>query len=244
LSVDFQNLKEKIADLLAWERRKRWEGVLASAFCAAVALALVISPLHALLPEGELRWLIPFALLGALAPIFYYQQRWARQDTARAVARLDKRLGLDARAITAWELSGREENGGPAQLVFKQAQEKLRQVDVRQLFPRVWRWPAYLAVPLFILWFILLWLNFDRWTWRSEVLLRRQTLVYQARQYARQLQEKAKNQGLRETLKLGHEVEKAAQKGIANKSPDDAFKKDLAGVTKKFDERAKAGEKN
>jgi hypothetical protein len=234
------DLEEKLAELLAWERRKRWEGVFISAFCAALALAVVITPLHVLLP-GELRWLIPVALFGALAPIFYYRQRWARQDAARAVARLDKRLGLDERAVTAWELSARDETGGPAQLVFKQAQEQLRQVDMRQLFPRRWHWPAYLVLPLFILWFTLLWLNFDRWTLDNQVSLRPQTLVYRARQYAHQLQEKAKSEGLRETLKLGQELEKAAQKNIANKSADDSFKKDLAGVTKKFDERAKAG---
>jgi hypothetical protein len=241
LSLDVHDLEEKLAELLAWERRKRWEEVFVSAFCTALTLAVVIAPLHVLLPEGELRWLIPVVLLAVLAPIFYYRQRWARQDAARAVVRLDKSLGLDERAVTAWELSGRDEAGGPAQLVFKQAQERLRQVDMRRLFPRRWRWPAYLALPLFVLWFTCLWLDFDRWTFDNQVSLRPQTLVYRARQYARQLQEKAKSEGLRETLKLGQEIEKAAQKSIENKSADDSFKNDLAGVTKKFNEQAKAG---
>ncbi len=241
MSLDVHDLQEKLAELLAWERRKRWEEVFVSAFCAALALAVVIAPLHVLLPEGGLRWLIPVVLLAVLAPFFFYRQRWARQDAARAVARLDKRLGLDERAVTSWELSGRDEASGPALLVFKQALEQLRQVDMRRLFPRRWRWPAYLALPLFALWFTLLWLNFDGWILDHQVSLRPQTLVYRARQYARQLQEKAKNEGLRETLKLGQEIEKAAQKSLENKSADDSFKKDLAGVTKKFDEQAKAG---
>jgi len=241
LSLEQENLKKKLAELLAWERRKRWEGIFISTLCAALALAIAIAPLHALLPLGGLRWLMPIALFGALAPVLFYRQRWSLQDALRALARLDKSLALDERAVTAWELSGRNENGGAAQLVFKQAQEQLCQVDMRRHFPRRWSWPAYLALPLLVLWFTLLWLDFDHWTLDHRRSPGPQTLAHRARQYSRELQEKAKNEGLRESLKLGQEIEKAAQKSIDNKSADESFKKELAGVAKKFDDRSKTG---
>lgn len=240
MSLEEENLKKKLAELLAWERRKRWEGVFTSTLCAALALAIGIAPLHALLPLGGLRWLMPIALFGALAPVLFYRQRWLLQDALRALARLDKSLTLDERAITAWELSRRNEIGGAAQLVFKQAQERLRQADMRRLFPRRWRWPAYLVLPLLVLWFTLLWLDFDHWTLDNRRSLEPQTLAQRARRYSRELQEKAKSEGLRESLRLAQEIDKVAQKSIDNKSADESFKKELAGVTKKFAEPAKA----
>ncbi len=241
MSLDEKILEKKLAELLAWERRKHWEGIFVSTLCVALALAIGIAPLHAFLPIGGLRWLIPVVLLAALAPIACYRQRWAHQDSARALARLDKSLSLHERAVTAWELSGRHETGGAAQLVFKQAQEQLRQVDMRRLFPRRRGWPAYLALPLLILWFTLLWLDFDRWTLDNQRFVGPQALVHRARQYSRELQEKAKSEGLRETLKLGQEIEKVAEKSIDKKTSEESFKKELAGVTQKFDDQAKAG---
>jgi hypothetical protein len=242
LSSEGEILKKKLAELFVWERRKRREGILISALCAALALAIGIAPLHALMPAAGLRWLIPAVLFGAFAPVLFYRQRWASRDAARALAQLDKSLDLEERAVTAWELSVRNENGGVAQLVFKQAQAKLRHVDMRRLFPRRWRWPAYLALPLFLLWFTLLWLDFDRWSLDNQRSLAPRALAHRAHQYSRDLQEKAKSEGLRETLKLGQEIEKVAQKSIENKSADESFKKELAGVTQKFDAQAKAGD--
>jgi len=241
LSVEEENLRTKLAELLAWERRKRWEGIFISTLFAALALAIALAPLHAFLPGVGLRWLMPIALFVALAPVLFYRQRWALQDAVRALARLDKSLGLDERAITAWELSRRSESGGASQLVFKQAHERLRQVDMRRLFPRHWRWPAYLVLPLFVLWFTLLWLDFDHWAMDRRSSLGSQTLAHRARQYSRELQEKAKSEGLRESLRLGQEIEKAAQKSIDNKRADESFKKELAGVAKKFDDQSKTG---
>jgi hypothetical protein len=97
-----------------------------------------------------------------------------------------------------------------------------------------------LALPLVTLWFTLLWLDFDRWNDAARSS-GPQTLAQQAREFSRQLQERAKNEGLRESLKMGQELEKVARKGIDNKTVDEQFKKDLAGMSKKFDEAAKSG---
>ena len=234
------SLKSRFAELTRWERRKRREQSLLRAVCAALALALVFFPLHVLLPIALLRWLVPVVLFGGLAPFFFHRRRWARRDDARAVAALDKTLGLEERAVTAWELSAREEKSAAALWVFKQAQEKLRAVEPRALFPRRWSWPAYVVLPLFTLWFTLLWLDVDRWNDHGRSA-GPQTLAQKAREFSRELQEKAKNEGLRESLKMGQELEKAARKGIENKTADETFKKELAGMTKKFDAAAKSG---
>jgi hypothetical protein len=228
------NLQRRFTELVRWERRKRREEVLLLALCVALAAALLLSPLDVLLPVDWLRWLVPVVLFAGLAPVFLYRRRWARPDSARAVASLDKTLGLEERAVTAWELSARDQTSAAAQFVFKQAEEKLRSIEPHALFPRRRCWPAYLALPLFALWFTLLWLDFDRWNDLAPSF----TLAHKAREFSRELQEKAKNEGLRESLKLGRELEKVARQGIDNKTADEQFKNELAGMTKKFDAAA------
>lgn len=234
------HLKSKFAELIGWERRKRREEILVLAVCAALALALVLAPLHALLPISWLRWLVPAVLFAALAPFFFHRRRWSAPDGARAAASLDKTLGLEERAVTAWELSAREATSAAAQLVFKQAEEKLRSIQPRALFPRRVGWPAYLALPLFALWLTVLWLDFDRWNdhGRSPGP---QSLAQKAREFSRELQEQAKNEGLRESLKMGQELEKVARKGVDDKTADEQFKKELAAMSQKFDDAAKSG---
>jgi hypothetical protein len=140
--------------------------------------------------------------------------------------------------VTAWELSRRADPSPAAQLVFKQAQARLCAIDPRALFPRRWSWPAYLALPLFVLWFTLLWLDFDRWDFSADRSSAPQTLAHKAREYARELQEKARDEGLRESLQMGQELEKVARAGLEKKTADESFKKDLAGMAKKFEEAA------
>lgn len=238
-------LDAKFADLLRWERRKRHEQTLVAVSCYAVALAILLLPLHVFLPGVWLRWVIPAVLLAALAPWFFYRARWRRADSARALARLDHTLKLNELTVTAWELSARGESDAASLFVLKKAQEKLRAVDGRALLPRRWSWPAYAAAPLFGLWFALVWLDFDRHNVDSTRQLGRPTLAHKLRDFSRELQDKAKNQGLRDTLTLSQELEKTAQKNIEGKTADEAFKKELAGAAKKFEAAAKAsGEKN
>src|SRR5574342_688765 len=133
-------LDAKFADLLRWERRKRHEQTLVAVSCYAVALAILLLPLHVFLPGVWLRWVIPAVLLAALAPWFFYRARWRRADSARALARLDHTLKLNELTVTAWELSARGESDAASLFVLKKAQEKLRAVDGRALLPRRWSW--------------------------------------------------------------------------------------------------------
>ena len=231
-----ENLEAKFAGLLSWERRKRREQTLISVSCYAAALAIILSPFDIYLPNPWLRWLAPAALFFSLAPWFLHRARWRLGDSARALVNLDKTLGLEERAVTAWELSTRKETQGAALLVLHQAEEKLRALEPRAVSPRRWSWPAYAALPLLALWFMLLWFDFDRGGEQARYG-GPPTLAHRLREYSRELQEKAKNEGLRETLNLGRELEKTAQKNIEAKSADESVKKELAGAVKESDHR-------
>jgi hypothetical protein len=233
------HLTTLFAKLVRWERRKRREQILLQVVCVALSAALIFAPLNVFLANGWLRWCVPAVLFAVLAPVFLRRRRWRAQDETRAASRLDKTLGLEERAVTAWELSARGETSAAAQLVFEQAGAKLRSVEPRALFPRRRTWAAYLALPLLALWSTLLWLDFDRWNDAARPSPP-QTLAQKAREFSREFQEKAKNEGLRESLKMGQELEKVARRGVDDKTADEQFKKELSGVSKKFDDAAKS----
>jgi len=241
--ADTTLVERKFAELLRWERQKRREQILFLAAGVALALAVLLSPLHILLPLRGLRWAVPFVLLTGLAPLFFYYRHWRGVDTTRALVELDRKLGLDERAVTAWELTGRGDRSAAAQLVFQQAAQRLRPVQPRSLFPRRLGWPAYTAVPLLLLWFALLWFDFDQ-PFSHQPPAVAQGLAQQLREFAREFQEKAKAEGLRESSRLAQELAKVAEKNLAEKANNEQLKKDLAGVKQKLDAAGKSGQQN
>jgi hypothetical protein len=234
-------LQRRFAELLGWERRKRWEQVLIALCCYAWFAALVTLPLTGLLPPSISPWWMPLVFLPALAPLVIFKSGWRAQDATRALARLDKTLGLEERAITAWELLARGDQRAAALLVLKEAEARLKTLEPRALFARRWSWQAYLAPPLFLLWFSLLWFEAGAPAGRNLRLPAAQNLAHKLREFSRELQEKAKSEGLRESLQLGRELEKTAQKGIDAKTADEEFKRELAGVGQKIEGMGKSG---
>jgi hypothetical protein len=227
-------LQKKLTELLSWERRKRREQILVTVVCYSLFAALVALPFYRLLPHVFSRALVPITIFVLLAPLWLFNQRWRRADSTRALARLDKALSLDERALTAWELLERNETRAAALLVLKEAGEKLADLNPRSLFRRRWSRQAYLAPGLLLLWLGLLGVDFDLRLGRDAQPPVLQTTAQKLRQFSRGLQEKAKNEGLRESLQMGRELEKVAQKGIDSNTGDDKFKTELAGMTKKI----------
>ena len=138
---------------------------------------------------------------------------------------------------------GRGDRSAAAQLVFQQAEQRLRPVQPRSLFPRRLGWPAYTAVPLLLFWFALLWFDFDQ-PFSQQPPAVAQSLAQQLREFAREFQEKAKAEGLRESLQLAQELAKVAEKNLAEKANNEQLKKDLAGVKQKLDAAGKSGQQN
>lgn len=232
-------LQKKFAALMAWERRKRREQVLVSLLGWASALAISLFPAHAYLGASGLRWLMPLILAAGLAPYLLLRRRWRRRDSVRAVAELDKRLGLEARALTAFELAAQSEPSKAARFVLEQADEKLRAVEPRAVLPRRWGWSACAAPAVFFLWFLLLWFGADQWFFARELSGRPPTLAHRVREYSREMQDRAKSEGLRESLKMAQELEKVARQNLADKSSDERVKKEVEAVAKKFASTAK-----
>jgi len=232
--LEAETLRKKLAELLSWERRKRREQILTTVFCYALLAALLILPFHGLLETVISRWFIPILFFGVMAPFFFARGHWRLADSARALARVDKTLELDERTLTAWELLERNESRAAALMVLKQAGEKLANLDPKALFRRNWSWQAYCALSLLLLWLGLLWfdvgLRFDGGVQFSPP----QTVAQRLREFSRALQDKAKNEGLDESLRVGRELEQVAQKSIDDKTGDEKFKADLAGMQNKI----------
>jgi hypothetical protein len=238
-----QILRNKLSELLSWERRKRSEQILAGIFFYALLGALLALPFHPLLPAIVSRYLIPVLVFLLLAPVFFIRQRWRRQDTARTVARVDKTLRLDERTLTAWELLERNETRAAACLVLKEAGEKLATVDPKTLLRRNWSWQARLAVPLLAVWLGLTWLGVGLQLESAAQFSAPKTLAQALREFSRDLQEKAKTEGLPESLRMGQELEQLAQKNI-EKADDEKLKNELAGLKKKVGTTGKSADQS
>jgi hypothetical protein len=234
LSSEAETLRKKLTELLSWERRKRREQILTTLFCYALLAALFTLPFDGFLQTLISRWFIPISFFGLMAPFFIARGRWRLSDSARALARVDKTLGLDERALTAWELLERKETRAAALLVLKQAGEKLTNLDPRTLFRRSWSWQAYCALPLFLLWLGVLWFDIGLRFDRDLQLSAPKTVAQKLREFSRELQEKAKSEGLEESLRMGRELEQMAQKGIDAKTGDEKFKAELGGMQTKI----------
>jgi hypothetical protein len=244
VSSEIEILQKKFSQLMSWERRKRTEQILTTLLCYSLFAALITLPFHRLLLTANSRWFVPISFFVLLAPFFFLRRRWLSADSVRALARVDNALGLDERAVTAWELLERHETRAAAALVLKEAAEKLKPLNPRMLFRRSWSWQACLAVPLLVLWLGLLWFDVDLQFEGAAQHLAPKTMAQSLREFARDIQEKAKEGGLQESLKMGRELEQVAQKGIDAKTDDNKFKAELAGMTKKIETMGKSAAKS
>ncbi len=240
MSAARDSLQRQFAGLLAWERRKRLEQTALAMAGVALALAIVLLPLPGYFPVDGLRWFMPLLLMLLIAPWFFHRWRWRQVDATRSLINLDNVLQLAERATTAWELSARQATGAVHELVFKQAQEQLHGLEARRLFPRQWNWQSYGAGSLLILWLGLLWFEVDR-SLVGQNSSAPPSLAHNVGEFSRDLQEKAKSEGLRESLKAGQELEQLARKNLETKSSEEQLKQQLGGMAKKLEAAAKSG---
>jgi hypothetical protein len=231
-------LRDKFSEALRWERRKRREQALASLLFYALLASLIALPFYSDVGLSGSRWLIPAAAIAGAAPFFLYRSRWRHADSVRALARLDKALGLDERALTAWEMLERGEARAPALLVVRQASEKLASVNPKTVFRRSVNWQAYLIAPLCLLWFALVWLEADL-QFGPSMRQPAPTLAHKLKEFSRELQERANSEALPETLRLGRDLEEVARRGIEAGAPDEELAAELSPVLKKIDVAAR-----
>ena len=241
MSAETILLQEKLSQLLRWEKRKRREQVLLAVIFYSLAASLVALPVCALVLPGVSPWLVPGLFFIPLAPWHFFRRRWRRADGVRALARVDHALRLDERTITAWEILAREPARSPEFLVLREASTGLRRLEPRTLFPRQWSWQGYLLVPLFALWWALLWFDVALPS-RSAMLPSIPTgNAQKLREYSRELQQKAEREGLRDSLKIGQELEKMARRQLEKQVSEEGFRRELSAMAKKIEAMGGAG---
>src|SRR3989338_4872558 len=106
------SLQEKFSVLIGWEKLKRRETLLISALCYSLLFSLMASPAAALLPLWADPLVVPAVIFLVLAPGLFLLRPWRTGDSLRAVWLLDRTLGLEERAITAWEIRSEERRVG------------------------------------------------------------------------------------------------------------------------------------
>jgi hypothetical protein len=235
-----ETLDRRFLQLFRWEKRNRRREILTTLVCYSLLAALVLLPIYFLLPARSLRWFIPLAVFLILAPFLFVSRRWRRDDSARTLVDLDKTLHSDERVITAWELIESKEHRPAALLVLVQAAERLKTVDPKSLFHRSRPWQDYALVPLLLVWGALLWFDVDVRFRRDVHVPAQQGLAQKLWQFSRELQEKAGSEGLRQSLQVGRELEKTAQKNIEAKVADQQFKNELSGMSSKVEAMGKS----
>lgn len=227
-------LQIRLDEILRWEQRKRLEDIFAGASFYAFLGAVLALPFYKTFSPAALRWLLPVAFILVLAPVFWFKQRWRHADSVRALARADRALRLEERALTAWDLLQRGDRGSAALWVLKEAGERLAAVDPRRFSRRSCSRRTYFVVPLAVVWAALLWFDVGFEFGRARAPAA-PTLARELQRFSRDLQEKAKSDQLRESQRLGEELEKVAQKGLQAPAGDERLKSEVAGVMKKFD---------
>ena len=227
-------LHRRLDEILRWEKRKRIEHIVVAAFFYSLLAALLALPFYKILAPGALRWFVPAMLVLVLAPFLLVRQRWRHADSVRALARADRALRLEERALTAWDLLQRGEKGSAALMVFKEAADRLSAVHAQALFRRSWNRRAYVIVPLAMVWAALTWLD-PSFEFAAVQRAAAPTLAHELRRFSRELQDKAKSDKLSESLRLANELEKVAQKAVESRAGDDRLKAEVAGMMKKFD---------
>ena len=241
MSTETVLLEEKVSELLTWEKRKKHEQILVAVIFFSLAASVVALPLCSLLLPGVSPWLMPGGFFILLAPWHFFNRRWRTSDGARALVRVDHALGLEERAITAWEVLARGHTRSAELLVLREASVGLERLDPRTLFPRAWSWHGYLVVPVFVLWGALLW--FDVALPSRPALLPAMPggKAEKLREYSRELQQKAAREGLRDSLKLGQELERMARRQLANQASDEGFRRELTSMAKKVEAMGRSG---
>lgn len=233
-------LRERFSVLLSWERSRRRESIVVVVFFYSVLASLVALPAHGALPAWLSLFFLPPALFVVLAPGFflgYFRDRHGA--SLRAISAVDRRLGLEERALTAWEIVARGETrlpergqaGAPEAQVLKEAWERLSAEDLRALVRRRLPWQALLTPPLFVLWLLLVWLD-GGWQWQKGIPGSQPvTLAQKVKDFSRDLKEKAEAQGLSESLKLARALEQVAERNLRGEIGEKQLEEDVVGLT-------------
>lgn len=216
-------LKERLADLRRWERRKRRERLLLESlfYTASAAAALVLA--RALLPvDAGLLWYSPLVFAAAAAAVFLLRP-WREQALVRSLRQVDAGLKLEERVLTAWEILFRSrplprEGVSPEEfLVVEEAAAKLGGESLRPLCRRRLTWHALAGPVLALLAGAGLWLPPAG---APEAASAPSRMARELREHARELERRAQEQDLTESRRMAEALRELAERQLGEAGAD------------------------
>ncbi|MBI1993429.1 MAG: hypothetical protein HYS67_03255 [Deltaproteobacteria bacterium] len=235
------SLQEKFSVLIGWEKLKRREALLISALCYSLLFSLVASPAAALLPLWADPLVVPAVIFLVLAPALFLLRPWRTGDSLRAVWLLDRTLGMEERAITAWEILGREKKGSAELLVLEEAEGRLKGVDPKAIFQRRLTWQGISAPLFFLLWLLFVFLDDGARLERSFKASQASRAAAQLREFSRELRDRAISQGLSESLEMARALERVAAERLAGEVDEKGLQENVAGLADGLRGKEEAG---
>ncbi len=232
---EFLFLEERFSQLIGWERAKKREHLVVSAFFYSVFVSFLLVPARRFLPAWVSPISLPAILFFVLAPAFLLLRRWRSHESLRSVYLMDKILGLEERAITGWEILCRKEKVAAERLVLREAGERLRDVDPRTLFKRRLTWQLFFTPLLFSFWLFFFWLDFGAHLEKNVKASQLDSTAQKLKDFSVSMQEKARSEGLTESLKLASRLEEVAEKNLKGEVSEKKLKENLAGMVNRIE---------
>ncbi len=218
-------LKEKLADLRRWERRKRRERLLLeSLFYTALAAAGLVAARALLAVDAALLWLAPAVFAAAAAGVFLLRP-WREQAFLRSLTQVDDRLELDERVLTAWDILFRrrempEGKVAPEEaLVVEEAAGKLGAAPLRPICRRQLTWHALAGPALALLAAAGLWLPPGG---APQAASAPDRMAQAIQEHARELEERAREQDLAESRRMADALREMAERQLAEGGPEES----------------------
>ena len=238
MSEEERLLRERFSDLITRQRAQRREKIFVQAFFFAVLGSLVFFPFRKMLPYTVSPLILPLLFCPVLAGALFMIRPWGTRESLRALFHLDRSLGLEARALTAWDILGRKEKRVTELLVLAEASERLRGVEFKPLFKRRLPWHALWLPPLLLLWLLFVWLDVgvDFTSGSSPAALA--TLAQKLKEISQGLKRQARSQGLAESLRVAGVMEELAEKRLRGQMSENKLREELSGLASTIDETA------
>lgn len=216
-------LREKLAELRRWERRKRRERLLwESLFYAALTAAAVVAARALTAADAALLWLAP-AVFAAAALAVFLLRPWRERAFLGALKGVDDRLELRERVLTASDILSRESAEGgrrpEEELVVEEAADKLARVTLPPLLPRPRSWHAWAGAFLVLLAGAGMWLPPGG---APEAVSAASRMAETLREHARELEERARERDLAESRRMAEALREMAERQLDDPADDES----------------------
>ena len=236
MSEEERLLRERFSDLFTWQRVQRRERIFVQAFFFAVLGSLVFFPFQKTLPYAVSPLILPLLFCPVMAGALFLIRPWGTRESLRALFDLDQSLGLEERALTAWDILGRKEKRVPELVVLAEAAQRLQGVDFRLLFKRRLPWHALWLPPLLLLWLLFVWFDVGVDIQSASSQNPSATLAQQLKEFSQGLKRQARSQGLAESLKVAGVIEDLAEKRLRGQMSENKLREELSGLASRIDE--------